>query len=1063
MLEGADDHVIVKRHMLLRPGTRRRVSFRATPGGRLEVNAFTKRGPGLGDTEDPIDDGPLVNAPGFEGVGAVLAPILGSGPSGSGSPQPTRHRLSDAGGGSLASASATLELAVGSTLSTPPDSEPEVAEARPLPPGIRTRISVLDPGGGIIIVDEPPRPPDVPPTPMPPVEVTVATRDDTQLAQGVLTDAEGSSTRLTVGRSFPEHGIVDVTFSNPNDFAIHVGSFIRVRNDLDITTTRVSRALIGRLFADTLVWLAPTISVRNGTLRLDFEEEARHTLGLDPLVVDLGFEVDAELTIEPGRFRFLTHEQAIRETAESLREAVSRVRIPNTELPPIPANFVDQVVEAFFSPVQTLENLLDNVMGLRALQWEAALARRPLLTVPPQQAGSRNDVAMRVDYRLSRIRAGASVLEIGVDTIDVSLMIVLRSGNRPEPHPAEEMREDFVRAGYILPRFDFSIDIRNIDVELDIDLPGGLVTSPFEFLAEQIGEGVLEVLADWFEDDFEDEIRSKGLSHLTDLSPLIGELATGIVREIANRDHVFRSLSMDARSWIIETLDPAQLALPFVPPDEVDHRFDDLAIEAPPQDPIDGPMPAGASNQLDRIDHLVFIMMENRSFDHMLGYLSHPSFAARTDVAGLDGRARRLGGRFAGSEATPQPGPRDSFYPDPGHSAATTARQINDGAMNGFVSEFAEKLERDERINPKGNFNDPERVLKFHTPDQLETYDLLTRTDMVLDRWFCTIPGGTYPNRMCYYTGVTPHMNNADVFADAGYFTEITVFDLLDRFGIEWRVFESDISFLRMFARYRLDETRIRPFSELAELNQLPPVTFIDPNFFGVPSGQEANDDHPPAKISVGQEFIAGVIRRLQDLADWPRTMLVITYDEHGGFADHVPPPGAPHSDFPPNADGTPSVPVGHPEAATYGVRVPTFVVAETATAGGVGHRVYDHATVMRTIIERFMPGVRDSVVLPERVRRARHLGEVIEGGPIASAPRPRFTDAVLTEGTVFDGVATATTSPVLDHLISGGAVLQPDGPSIVIHDSDPIRPRGNRGRDPEDFSTLLLQLGNPL
>src|SRR5690606_402364 len=126
----------------------------------------------------------------------------------------------------------------------------------------------------------------------------------------------------------------------------------------------------------------------------------------------------------------------------------------------------------------------------------------------------------------------------------------------------------------------------------------------------------------------------------------------------------------------------------------------------------------------------------------------------------------------------------------------------------------------------------------------------------------------------------------------------------------------------------------------------------------------------------------------------WPRTMLVVTYDEHGGFRDHVPPPGTPASDFPPAADGTPGVPVAHPGVANYGVRVPAFVVSPVITAGGVGHRIYDHASVFRTVIERFMPNLRNSAILPERVRRARHLGELIEPGPANTNEVRRFDSA---------------------------------------------------------------------
>jgi phospholipase C len=528
------------------------------------------------------------------------------------------------------------------------------------------------------------------------------------------------------------------------------------------------------------------------------------------------------------------------------------------------------------------------------------------------------------------------------------------------------------------------------------------------------------------------------MAYLEDFKLDIGEFVTSIMREIANRAHVFRRLHTDNRGWVIDTLDPAQLAVPFVEPDDVDHRFDDINVDLAPVEPIDGPMPDDATERLGRVEHLVFLMMENRSFDHMLGYLSHPNHGNRSDVDGLDGRSRQLGGDFTGTVATPQPRPRLSFAPDPGHGVGTVALQIADGAMNRFVSEFAHRLDGSDEINPQGNLNDPERVLKFYTADQLDSYDRLTRTDMVLDRWFCSFPGATYPNRVCYYTGYTPVLTNSEVFDDAGYITDLTLFEVLDHEDVEWIVYESDISFLRIFESYRLERGRIRPIEEFfARTTALPPVTFVDPNFTGAPSAGPANDDHPTTNVKKGQAFIADVIAALQDLPSWPTTMLVIFYDEHGGFADHVPPPGTSRSNFPPEPDGSPSVPLAHPDVASYGPRVPAFVVSPVITAGGVGHRIYDHATVYRTIVERFMPQLRNSAIIPERVRRARHLGELVEPGIGGGSQAVRFTSPLI----------AATTGPE----------------AVIRRDSAAFRPYLTRPPDTEDFHFFMTRIGNPI
>lgn len=1045
MLESIDDHVIHKSAMLLRPGAQRRIPFRGTPGGRVQIKVMTKKGPGLGDTLDPVDDGPNP----FLGGGSVFTPILGPTAS-TANLGPPAPRFSPVTATSVASATHTAPDLSGL------DGPPGAVAMAPLPPE-------LDPnfGGGGLVVG--PDPPAIPP---PPVNVSVDVRGGPRLGGST----PGPNELLDVLTPFPGHDIVDVTFTNPNDFPIVVKTFIAVRNDLDVSTTDVPRELLERIFSDTLVWLAPDLEVRDGVLRFRFAREAQETLGLDPVEIDAGIDIDLSLTISPvgEGIRLIDHATAIRESATLLKD----------DVPGAPNRFIEDVVDTFFSFTKSLEQLFSDDMGLDESDWKDALARQPLLTKQPGLAASRDDVALAFGYRLTEIVGGTSSIEVRVDSIDLELVIVLRSASRQERHPATEMRNDFVRGGFLMPQFAFNMAIGDVDIDVDIDLPGGIATKLFELAAEEFGEEVIEALVEWLKDDFAELVSGLGTKILNGLySPLLGELATGVVRQIANRDHVFRHLRANQNGWVIDTLALDQLALPFVEPDSIDHRFDDIDDNLPTEDPIDGPMPDSAAPLLGRIDHMVFLMMENRSFDHMLGYLSHPDFGNRADVEGLDGSARSLGGDFVGTSATPQPSPRDAFHPSPSHHASAVERQIANGAMNGFVSSFAYDLERTD-IRPSGNLNDPERILRFHTPDQLETYHDLTETALVLDHWYCSVPGGTYPNRSCYYTGVTPHMNNSELAHDAGYLNHLTLFELMDREGIDWIVYESDISFLRMFNRYRLNVTRIRPIEEFfARTEPLPPVTFIDPNFNGAPSGlRPPNDDHAPASIAAGQQFVDSVLAKYQQLDADGTGLALITYDEHGGFADHVPPPGTPTSNFPPDPDGSLTVPVAHPDARSYGVRVPTFLVSNQIERGGVGSRVYDHATVYRTIVERFMSDLKTSTVLPERVRRARHLGELIEsvpspppfvggadvavagaGGTAAAAPgRPSQPTAAV------GGQPVAAGQPVAR---VGGTQPTPvsRGPGAVVHRiTDEHRPHLAEPPDPEDFHELLRRIGNP-
>jgi phospholipase C len=127
-------------------------------------------------------------------------------------------------------------------------------------------------------------------------------------------------------------------------------------------------------------------------------------------------------------------------------------------------------------------------------------------------------------------------------------------------------------------------------------------------------------------------------------------------------------------------------------------------------------------------------------------------------------------------------------------------------------------------------------------------------------------------------------------------------------------------------------------------------VVFVEPRFTGVPPLEQASDDHPPADLAVGQQFIARVYNALARSPQWQRTLLVITYDEHGGFFDHVPPPGTQMG--PP--EWLNKVPRIHPQGADHmGPRVPTFVISPFVNPGSVSHAVFDHTSIIKTILVR--------------------------------------------------------------------------------------------------------------
>jgi phospholipase C len=395
---------------------------------------------------------------------------------------------------------------------------------------------------------------------------------------------------------------------------------------------------------------------------------------------------------------------------------------------------------------------------------------------------------------------------------------------------------------------------------------------------------------------------------------------------------------------------------------------------------------------LDRIEHLVVLMLENRSFDHLLGYLSLEG--GRDDIDGLQpGMANAHGG-------TSYPIHRlgSTFFPDerwdPDHSAAATDVQINGGAMDGFVSSYADTLAARDADDV-----DPGVVMGYYNGTDLPVFDHFAREFCVCDRWHSSVPGATWPNRLFALAGSAPSRDDRKppIYEQHSFARD------LDAAGVSWRWYSHDVATLR-FAdlKYRAGhrehfayvqklklvfKTRGRgllylnedaaSFFEDAAYGQLPAVSWIDPNFndFNL-IGSPPNDDHPPSDLRHGQEFALLVYNALANGPKWEQTLLLVLYDEHGGFFDHVEPPEHPPDDHPATFP-------------RYGVRVPAFVVSPWVEPGSVSHTLFDHAAIPKTILQRFSPtaliangrGHR----IAKRVSASADLGEVLT----LDEPRP--------------------------------------------------------------------------
>lgn len=364
---------------------------------------------------------------------------------------------------------------------------------------------------------------------------------------------------------------------------------------------------------------------------------------------------------------------------------------------------------------------------------------------------------------------------------------------------------------------------------------------------------------------------------------------------------------------------------------------------------------------LAKIDHIVVLMMENRSFDHMLGYLKLEE--GRQDIDGLTGTEFNLdpnGRKILVNHLTDT-----QIDESPCHETMCVAYQSEGRTMKGFVTNFAARYP-----NLPGKWNE---VMGYYNKHEVPTFHYLANEFAVMDRWFCAHPGPTLPNRFVTYTGKL----DKDKFGRVVYdnydfstFTPIetpTIFEYLTRYGISWKVFEHGYSFIRAFTRHTFDTTNVLPieneqtgFYSLARQGRLPSVSFIEPDYIDVPPG---NDDHPPADITNGQSLISRIVKALQESPQWEKTLFIVTYDEHGGFYDHVVPPL-----------NVPDIGWG----ITFGPRVPAFAISPWVPAKSVSHEVFDHTSILTTIRKRFLPPNEAINLGPRVTNNANDLGSLL-------------------------------------------------------------------------------------
>jgi phospholipase C len=445
------------------------------------------------------------------------------------------------------------------------------------------------------------------------------------------------------------------------------------------------------------------------------------------------------------------------------------------------------------------------------------------------------------------------------------------------------------------------------------------------------------------------------------------------------------------------------------------------------------------------IQHVFVLMLENRSFDHMLGFSgiegtdassgqrTHINSISLTDLS-LGALARSLHtnrvsdiAQKKGYQWPPRPpvsardlltantyngrsyravSPADyAMSIDPGHEFPDVLTQLcgpgtvylSGGeypsvANAGFVTSYV----------ASGGQSDPGKIMACYAPNELPVLNALAQEFVVCDNWFSSIPGPTWPNRFFAYAassgGLDHSPSNGDVLkwetVDGFSFKNGTVFDLLSSKSIAWRIYAGD-DFPVVLGLKGIQIWDIKSYEDFAGDVTQPDYsvayTLIEPSYDALAGYKCGTSQHPLNDVTRGESLIKNVYEAIRSSPAWNSSLLIVTWDEHGGFYDHVIPPAAvPPGDTPTDDDNNQ---FGF-TFAQYGARVPTIVISPLIPRNLIDHRVYDHASIPATLEACF--GLN---ALTQRDAKANNLT------PLVSLSTPRGDAPMLLPAPAQSGV----------------------------------------------------------
>lgn len=369
------------------------------------------------------------------------------------------------------------------------------------------------------------------------------------------------------------------------------------------------------------------------------------------------------------------------------------------------------------------------------------------------------------------------------------------------------------------------------------------------------------------------------------------------------------------------------------------------------------------SKGLDNLKHIVVLMMENRSFDHMLGAL----MAENSKINGLSGNESNPDSAGQAIQVQPDAAYQGQLDPDPDHHFPGVNLQLFDGtsgppgvpSMQGFIKSYFEQ---------RRDVDHSHRIMSYFKPERIPILTGLARNYAVFNGWFSSIPGPTLCNRAFAHYGTSfgevgmnlfylkvPYLSIYERMLKAGRTAKLYYFD---QQSSSLEVVNLLKNQPRLFGLYG-------DFIQDCKKNRLPDYCFVEPNYSDHEDdgGGEvlASDQHPDHHVLAGEAFIGQVYKAIRNNPDlWKSTLLLVTYDEHGGIYDHVPPPKCTPDGFEASAEATGT---GVPfKFDRLGVRVPAIAISPWIEKGivvpgpedAVKGRVFEHASIPNTVMQAF-------------------------------------------------------------------------------------------------------------